>query len=392
MVPAWIAASGWAGYAWGNAGKAGTRAVPAPAVETSRTAREPKRDRRAEEDAFTNYERLLAGKETDIWKSVSRLPEEKVPEALRRLKEWQAVTASRSSDGRRLEEIESALYFHWADLDPQAALAAVAAMPDTTDQMARMKRGQLLESVLAAWMRTDANGAYRAVKDHKDFNFRGRDMLVQTWTPENVFKNLEVFPDKRRDLLGWYCALSVGNDVKRNAMLEALKTQPDMKDRDTANFMLFRSWGYEDFNSAVAEAQAQKLSGTIKQLVTDNLPNNPWDAMPWAARNGFPPGGPLWERGYSTWLMLDGAAARSWFAGQASAWENDGHSASVAGLLAEDFSRSGKAKDEANQTAAGRQLMDLMERWKSKDPKAAAKWLDTAPPSARELLTGKGGS
>ncbi len=112
------------------------------------------------------------------------------------------------------------------------------------------------------------------MKDHKDLGHIGRDMLVQTWTPENVFENASRFPDNHRDLLGWYCVAAAKKEEHRNAMLAALEAQPDMKDGDWAKFLLFREWGYNDFSAAIKEAKARGYEDRVEQIVEDNLPRS----------------------------------------------------------------------------------------------------------------------
>ena len=395
LAPLLIGACGVAGYAAGGGWDGVRKMDPVAKPDIShgpRTLPREQRGRRVEEDVFENFKSLLSGgsKETDIWKVVSRLPVAAIPDALKELRAAQAVTASHCREARRLDEIESALYFHWAELDPVAALADVAEIPKSFEASAQIRKSRLVSSVLAAWMRTGAETAYWAVKDDEEFGYIGRDMLVQTWTPGNVFENLAKHPDKHRDLLGWYCVAAARSPFRRDAMLTALREQPKMKDRDWGYQLLFRSWGYNDFNSAMAGAEAQNLPGMITQLMRDNLETRPQKVMPWAAKNNLPPGGPLWEQGYHEWLGFDGPGARRWLGEQAPVWESKGHSAAVAGFLAQDLANAETMKFTADQEAAARKLTELVARWKNNDPAAAAKWLETAPEAARELLTGKG--
>ncbi len=211
-----------AGYAIGKASWNPVVRVQEPAaVPSTRAVRTSVREKRMSEDPWQQFTALLthASRESDIWNIVSQLPADRIPDALRDLRTAQYQAPTGSGEAERLAEIESALYFHWAETDPQAALADVSTMPGEPDQKARSRRTVLLKSVLAAWMRVDANGAYRAVKDHKDFGYTGRDMLVATWTPKNVFQNANLYPDKHGDLLGWYCVAAAENHTKRNAML-----------------------------------------------------------------------------------------------------------------------------------------------------------------------------
>jgi hypothetical protein len=245
----WIAACGVVGYAAGKARSPVEKAASDGRLSASHVRHTGSRDPREEVDAFENFENLLSAesRETDIWKVVSRLPKEKIPDALLRLRTARASTGNRSPEADRLHEIECALYFHWAESDPVAALADVSAIPEPADPHAKTTRRNLAESMLAAWMRVDPNEAYRAVKDHKDFGFVGRNLLVQTWTAENVFENLKLFPDKHEDLLGWYCVAAAKDEEERNAMLTALKEQPQMQDRDWGYSMLFREWAARTF-------------------------------------------------------------------------------------------------------------------------------------------------
>ncbi|RYD48353.1 MAG: hypothetical protein EOP85_03720, partial [Verrucomicrobiaceae bacterium] len=324
---------GLAGYAAGG-GFRGTGGTIAPEVNgVQKRERTDLPLRRVEVDDFARFEGLLRGKtEGDIWKAVSQLPRERLPDAIKRLKEERAVTASGTHDARWLDEIESALYFHWAEMDPQAALADVVTIPKSTDEEERSRKGQLMTSVLTAWMRSDPDAAYRAVKDDDDLEYYGRDLIVKIWTPENVFENLKLYPENHQLLLGWYCGQNADDPVKRNAMLEALDDQPDLKNRDWGYMLLFRSWGYQDFHAAMAEAEERKRPDTVTMLIQDNLKRTPQEVFPWSVTKDIAPDGPLWEQGYSNWLRFDGETAREWFEEQAPLWESKGRSAAVAGF------------------------------------------------------------
>jgi hypothetical protein len=388
LAPLLIGACGLAGYAVRSAGIYGVNGESRER-KISRVDEKTPRELRAEDTPFADFKRLLLGArhETDIWKTVSRLPSASISDALRALRETRVKTPGRTEADYRLDEIESALYYHWAESDPAAALADVSAMPGPPDDDATEARKALLESVLAAWMRTDPNAAYRAVKDHKDFGYVGREMLVQTWTAENVFENLKLFPEKNEDLFGAYCAAAAVDEGQRNAMLKALKEQPDMKDRDWGYFILFRKWAYTDFPAAMAEAKKHDLPGLENRVFEDGIKHQAAATMRWAVSRNIPPGGSRWESGYNNWLAKDAADATKWLEEQAPAWIRDGHISAVAGFRAVQVStvfleRAGEDKD-----AAAKKLVEVMEEWRAKDPQAAAKWLDTAPDEARKLLT-----
>lgn len=388
-----IVGCGVAGYAAGGGFRGTGKSAGEATAMVGKRERPDLPGKRIELDDFVRFEELLKGNgETDIWKAVSRLPADRLPEAIKRLREIRAVTASGTHDDERLDEIESALYFHWAEIDPQAALADVVTIPKSTDQDEISHKGLLMTSVLTAWMRTDPNAAYRAVKDDEDLEYYGRDLLVKLWKPENVFENLKLYPENHQLLLGWYCGETANDPVKRNAMLQALKEQPQMQHRDWAYLLLFRCWGYQDFDAAMTEAENQNRAGTVKQLMQDNLNRNPDKVLSWAATKDIPPGGPLWEEGYRNWLVFDQGKAREWFEKQAPLWESKGHDTAVAGFLSQELDNSQATKSASGEETANKNLTAFMNRWKGKDPAAAAKWLDTAPPAVRKLFPEEGGA
>jgi hypothetical protein len=340
-------------------------------------------------DVFGNFEDLLSAgsRETDIWKVVSRLPTEKIPDALLRLRTARASTGNRSPEADRLHEIECALYFHWAESDPVAALADVSAIPEPADPHAKTTRRNLAESVLAAWMRLDPNEGYRAVKDHEDFGFVGRNLLVQTWTAENVFENLKLFPDKHEDLLGWYCVAAAKDEEERNAVLTALKEQPQMQDRDWGYSMLFREWASNDFNAALAEAENLDHPGLKEHVLDYGLDYHPPAAMRWAVSQNIHPGGRTWSEAYSKWLRTDLKDAQLWLSEQAPAWKNAGHYEALANLQAEQLGLTEKIDMEVARPI----WTALMTEWKNRDPQAAAKWLEKDPSGAvRGILKANG--
>lgn len=387
LAPLLVGLSGIAGYSAGAAGRADSR-PPDRLPPVTANERKVERPRNERGDPIRDFHDLLdpASRETDVWKIVSRLPEDRLAEVMRDVREKLAVTPSRGSEAERLAEIQSALYFRWAEFDPEAALADVSAIPKSLDFRIEQRRTTLLKSVLAAWMRSDADAAYVAVKDHKDFGYVGRNMLVQTWTAENVFENLERHPDKRRNLLGWYCAAAAENVAQRDAMLAALESQPDMKDGDWAKFMLFRSWGYDDFTAAVEAAKALGYQDRVEQIVDDNLQSKPHLALPFATENGIDPGGQDWENGYRFWRENMPDEARRWLAKEAPKWRDAGHHDALLGLLAQDYSLSVKSEIPPAVTSSARDLIDALTEWRREDPEAAGNWLDTAPEAARELL------
>lgn len=375
-----IGACGAAGYALGRAGD------PEPRNGERETNVSTSHSTRTVPQGLEDFGELLSEHrpKAEIWKTVSRIPAANIPEALKMLREARDQSPD-EIESDRLDDVASALYFHWAESYPQAALADVLSHPEYRG------RTQLVESVLAAWMNTDPDAAYAAVKDHKDYEFQGRTMLVRTWNPDNVFENLERHPDHHRILLGWYCIAAVENESQRNATLAALRDRSALKDRAWAGQLFFRAWGYQDFGEAFTAARTLGVPWLETQLLRDNFRNDPGLAMPWAANHDITPGGPIWEEGYARWLReIDPKKARDWFVGVSSEWLAQGHFAAVAGLLARDLDLSETAKDTINRDNAAQQLAQVMETWKTKDPAAAGKWLSTAPMPARELLTPKG--
>lgn len=388
-----VFASGWAGHALGNArGRveqatlATGRSEPAASLVTGSGGRRPVR-----RDSAASFERLLAGEDRRTWAVVSGLDALSVPRWLEQLRAVQASTPRGSGEWERLAEIESALYFHWAAADPRAAWADVAAMPESHDSAVEQHTDALVKSVLAAWMRRDPDEAYTAAKNHPEHGYTARDMLVLTWTPETLEGNLAKHPDKRRDLLGWFCGSVVEDEARREEVLRYLVQQPAPKHADWGRRMLFRNWGYEDFDAAVARAEELELPDMMKLVFQDNLSMSPEKVMPWAILKGVAPGGPEWEKGYLDWLARDPAEARAWFDSHAAAWEKQGHHAAVAGFLASEvtnalrLNKAGRGDSSVEEAALSR-LSEFVSRWRENDSEAASKWHDTAPKETRDRL------
>ena len=389
-----LLASGWAGHALGNArGReqqptlATGRPEPADAsLVTGNSGRRP-----VAEDPVAAFERLLSGEDRRTWAVVSRLDASGVPGLLAKLRAVQGSTPRGSGEWERLAEIESALLFHWADADPRAAWADVAGIPESDDFGVERHTKSLVKSVLAAWMRRDPDEAYTAAKNHPEHGHVARDMLVLTWTPETLEENLAKHPDKRRDLLGWFSSSVVADDKKREAVIGYLLQEPAPKDADWGRMLLFRKWGYDDFDAAMARAEALELPDMMGLIYQDNLPMTPHKAMPWAISKDAPPGGPLWERGYDHWLGMDPAGARAWFAAQAPRWEAEGHEAAVAGFLACELVSAGESLeagkgDPAAEAAAVERLATFLARWSERDPDAKSEWFESAPKKTRDRL------
>jgi len=397
-----LLASGWTGHALGSAdGRAQQlslatgRQGSATSLMTSAVDRRPVAD-----DPATAFERLLSGEDRRTWAVVSRLDAKAMSVWLGKLRELQATTPRSSGEWERLAEIESALYFHWADADPQAAWKDVAAIPESNESNVRQHTQALVRSVLAAWMRRSPDEAFTATKNHPDHGHIARDMLILTWTPETLEENLAKHPDKRRDLLGWFCSSVIGDEAKREAVIRFLLQKPGPKDADWGRMLFFRSWGYEDFNAAMARAEALELPDMVQLIFRDNLTMTPAQAMPWAISKGLKPGGPQWEKGYREWLGRDAGSARAWFETQAPAWERDGHDAAVAGFLAAELAnamsphpRTFKATAsnpngvvDADVKAAVERLSGFLARWNAKDSTAESKWRNAASKETRDRL------
>lgn len=388
-----LLASGWAGHALGSArGReqqltSGTgRPDLAASLVTGSNGRRP-----APEDPAAAFERLLSGEDRRTWAVVSRLDASGVPGLLAQLRAIQGSTPRGSGEWTRLAEIESALYFHWAAADPRAAWADVAAIPESHDSGVEEHTDALVKSVLAAWMRRDPDEAYTEAKNHPEHGYTARDMLVLTWTPQTLEENLAKHPDKRRDLLGWFCGSVADDEAKREAVIGYLLQHPAPKDADRGSMLLFRKWGYEDFDASIARAEELELPDMIKLVFQDNLSMSPEKVMPWAISKGVAPGGPQWEEGYLDWLAKDPAEARAWFDSHAAEWEKQGHHAAVAGFLASEvadalrLTKAGRGVPGVEEAALSR-LSGFVSSWQEKNPAAASRWHDTAPKTIRDRL------
>lgn len=334
------------------------------------------------------FSKFLRGKtqRTELLSIISRIPAASMPEAaamLRELaeKERGAIVDIRDwTEVAAWGEIANALYFHWAEMDPRAALADAMSSPS------EQRRHEAVCGVLTAWMRTDPFTAYEAVKDHPKLAYPARDMIVRLWTPENVFENAERYPNKRGDLLGWYAISHIDDVARRDAMLEELRARKSLKERSWVYSLLFRAWSQRDFGEAMAAAGREKIPSLEKQLVNETLTGpRSGEVFQWANANGRLPSGPQWEKGYGTWLMTKPDEARQWFATESPKWIQSGRNDMVAGFLATDFSMSRKSLG-TTETAATRALNGHWQTWSSADPKAAERWLGTASPEVIAAL------
>jgi hypothetical protein len=353
------------------------------------------------DDPATAFERLLAGEDRQTWSVVSRLDASTMPVWFGKLRELQKSTPRESAEWQWLVEIESALYFHWADADPEAAWADVSDIPKSNDFRERNRTKSLVRSVLAAWMRKSPDEAFTATKDHPDHGYIARDMLIMTWTPETLEESLAKHPGERRDLLGSFCSSIIGDDAKREKTIEFLLQKPAPKDADWGQMRLFRAWGYTDFSAAMARVEEMELPDMVQLIYQDNLTMTPAESMPWAIARGLKPGGPVWEEGYQQWLIADAGGARAWFATQAPAWERDGRDSAVAGFLASELANAMKPHPrnfkatasnptgvvEADVKAAAERLSGFLARWSAKDAAAESKWRNAASKEMRDRLT-----
>ena len=330
------------------------------------------------------------GRKTELLSIISRIPADRMPEAARLLREYAETQQLDETNWELMQEwneFTAALYFHWAEMDPHAALA------DAMTFTQRQRKNTAVSGVLTAWMRTDPDAAYRAVKDDQQCGYLARNMIVQLWTSENVFENADRYPEKRGDLLGWYAIGHIGNVARRDAMLEDLRKRPDLKERSWVYSLLFRAWGYEDFGEAIAAASKEKIPWLEKQLLDENLGGKDTSKVfGWATTNGHLPSGPQWEKGYGTWLITSPAEARAWFATESPKWIGAGRNDLVAGFLATEVNAPISTPEPPPEALAARDTLTRhWQTWQAADPKAADRWLDTAPANIGTMLR-KGGT
>ena len=112
--------------------------------------------RELETDPLKSFERLLAGKGEyhEIGAVISRIPPAKLPELLDRLKEIMADPPN-GIDPKQLREIAEAMYFHWAEADPRAAVQDALKRPVEVDQY------RMVRVVFTAWLKTGGLPAYQ---------------------------------------------------------------------------------------------------------------------------------------------------------------------------------------------------------------------------------------
>lgn len=387
VAPALMILTGLSGYLGGS--------IRNSAIETSPTEHSPAEARQRNADRHRNsenpleeFDRLLSPKGTgsDICKTVSKLSKEDLSEALFRLQELRKKTSDQSPFSGRLDEIESALYFHWAEIDPQQALGDLLARPYPKDMRnASLRVDNLMRSVLSAWMRVDPKAAFNAVSDHAKFGYIGRDMLISTWTNETVFNQIGHYPVKQRDLFGHYCGSLAEDPARRNDMLDRFAKDPDMDNIDWGKFLLFRRWGYRDFNAAITEAENRQYPDMVKLILSDNIDFSPQHALPWAIKNGITPDGPSWEAGYSSWLESSPEKARQWFKEASNDWESEGKQELMVRFMSQDLAAQLKTNPE-NSSEITSKLKSLISDWSDKDAIAAETWIKTAPESIKEAL------
>lgn len=344
------------------------------------------------EDPVRELTDLLHGKgaKTDLLSIISRIPAARMPEAARLLRDHAEALQLDETNWLLLQEwseFTAALYFHWAEMDPHAALA------DAMTYTQRQQKNTAISGVLTAWMRTDPDAAYRAVKDDKECGHLARNMIVKQWTPENVFENADRYPDKRGDLLGWYAISHIEDVARRNTMLEELRKRTDLKERSWVYALLFRAWGYNDFEAAMTAAGKEKIPWLEKQLVDDNVEGKDTaKVFRWATANGHLPNGPQWEKGYGFWLMNEPAEARAWYATESPKWIEAGRNDLVAGFLAAEINGPSRTAEIPPEALAARDTLTRhWQTWQAAEPEAAARWLDTAPANISAMLR-KGGT
>lgn len=382
---------GAAGYIAGSPADSATSAQRLLKWKAAQRGTDDPRPRRIE-DPVRELTDLLRGKgaKTDLLSIISRIPADRMPEAARLLRdhaEAEQLDERKWPAMQEWNEFTAALYFHWAEMDPHAALA------DAMTYTQRQQKNTAVSGVLTAWMRTDPDAAYRAVKDDKECGHLARNMIVQLWTPENVFENAERYPDKRGDLLGWYAIGHIEDVARRDTMLEELRKRTDLKERSWVYALLFRSWGYNDFEAAITAASKEKIPWLEKQLLDDNLEGKDTSKVfRWATANGHVPNGPQWEKGYGFWLMNAPDEARGWFAEQSPKWIEAGRNDLVAGFLAAEINSPGSTPETPPEVYAAKDALTRhWQTWQAADPQAAARWLETAPADISAMLR-KGGT
>lgn len=305
-----------------------------------------------------------------IWRIVQRLDPKYIPAAL-------AEIAARE-DSRNYERWMSALYYRWAETDPMAAIGSAKQL------VGEHLQDSMALAVLSSWMAKDADAAYLALRNDKDFSHYARNMLVRTWNQETVFENLKRFPDEKDSqyLLGAYCYHSADDPASRDHMIAALAEKKDLPFRDWGYSLLYRSWLYQDPAKALAAVSEQPIPWLQQQMLKDGLSNQPAATLKWAAEKGLQPGESIWQNAYRNWLVFEPAEARGWFAEQMPVWSERGDHRAVADFISQDIDNTTATKDEATRQQLNEQLAKQIELWRQQDSAAADEWLAAAKKKA----------
>lgn len=389
MIGGMVVASGAAGFALGKARTpVAVVSEPAPSSATGVARRtEATRSRELEADPIRAFERLLAGKGEfqEIGAVVSRIPPAKVPELAARLREAVADPPD-GADPAFIQEIARAMYFRWAEADPQAALQDAGKWP------VELERYIMSRPALAAGVKRDGVEGYLTMKKDSPHRFHTAEMLVRTWSNDDLLENLKRLPDQaeRDHLLSRYCEESAEVPEKREAMIRLLHERKDLTG-DGSNFnRIFRAWSNLDFDAAMLSAGKQGVEGLEDEIIDATMNVEAGKAMPAAVARGMKPG-PSWEDGYENWCNSEPEAAKAWLSGQMSAWNEGGHQNTVANFLTKQLERDTRTGKSVDREASAKRLSSHWEEWRAKDAKAAEQWLEAAKPEVRENISGKGG-
>jgi hypothetical protein len=288
---------------------------------------------------------------------------------------------------------EMLLYFCWAQIDPHEALEAAARVKQRDG-----KKGYVLDSAFTAWMKRDADAAYRWGMASPDIDRKtvNRQManLLSGLPPDEAWKKTEACdPAVRQALLSRMAGTLFATPDDREAFLKRLAASGLQPKESAASLNnLARSWGTVDPAAALAGLGALPMDDATRektrwQVTKYWMEKDPAAVIAWMkSEDTSQPVRNLVEV-YRNWAENDLNAAAEEF--ETLSRQTPGFRDEVMKSLLTSYYQGGWIPFGRTANSDGllfSRLKTHYDRWSSSDAGQAAAWLDAQDPALQQRL------
>jgi hypothetical protein len=311
--------------------------------------------------------------------------------SIAQIKEALAALPPESSEAVAMQEMT--LYFCWAQIDPMEALEAAARVKQRDGD-----KGYLLDSAFTAWMKRDADAAYRWGMASPDIDRKtvNRQMakLLSGLPSDEAWKSAETCdPAVRQALLSRMAGTMAVAPADREAFLKRLAASGLQPKESAASLNnLARTWGAVDPAAALAGLGGLPMDDATRektrwQVTKDWTARDPAAVLAWMKSGGNPQPVRNLVEVYRNWAESDLNAAAEEF--ETLSRQTPGFRDEVMKSLLTSYYQGGWipfGRTANTDTLLFSRLKTRYDRWSSSDPGQAAMWLGAQDPALQQRL------